>query len=153
GFNDGPFGEADNLARARNVGVKAMQDAGILKQGQGKVRLLRRDELPTDWDPTQDTRVPVWEVLQHLVRRLEDQGEAKAADLAAKLTHHQRTLARELAYRLYTTCERKKNAAEARAYNALITSWPEIEALASKGSTSQKRDRRLFDEGADAAEA
>jgi putative DNA methylase len=33
---------------------------------------------------------------------------------------------RQLAYRLYTLCERKKWADEARAYNELVTSWPAI---------------------------
>ncbi len=131
GFNDGPFGDADNLARARNVSVKGVEDAGILKQGQSKARLLRRDELPKDWDPAQDNRAVAWEFTQHLVRQLEEHGETGAAELATKLTAHQRTLARELAYRLYTTCERKKNAGEAKAYNSLITSWPEIERLAA----------------------
>jgi len=35
---------------------------------------------------------------------------------------------RNLAYRLYTLCERKGWADDARAYNELITSWPSIEA-------------------------
>ena len=38
-------------------------------------------------------------------------------------------IARELAYRLYQTCERKKLAEEARSYNALVVSWPEIVKL------------------------
>ena len=43
-------------------------------------------------------------------------------------------VARELAYRLYTVCERKKRATEALAYNGLVQSWPEIARLAREGS-------------------
>jgi putative DNA methylase len=35
-------------------------------------------------------------------------------------------LIRQLAYHLYTLCERKKWAEDARAYNELITSWHSV---------------------------
>jgi putative DNA methylase len=41
--------------------------------------------------------------------------------------------ARELAYRLYSLCERKKRAAEALSYNGLVQSWPEIARRAAEG--------------------
>ena len=41
--------------------------------------------------------------------------------------------ARELAYRLYTLCERKKRANEALAYNGLVQSWPELLRMAQAG--------------------
>jgi putative DNA methylase len=144
GFNDGLFGEADNLARARNVSVQGVVQAGILRSGQGKVRLLRRDELPKDWEPRTDGQAPIWEALQQLVKTLEERGEGSTAELAAKLAPHQRTLARELAYRLYTTCERKKQASEARPYNALIASWPEIERLADNPKVTKAEKKDMF---------
>jgi putative DNA methylase len=39
-------------------------------------------------------------------------------------------VARDLAYRLYSTCERKKWASEALAYNSLVIAWPQIARLA-----------------------
>ena len=39
-----------------------MEQAGILESKAGEVRLLRPDELPEDWDPAADRRLPVWEV-------------------------------------------------------------------------------------------
>ena len=39
-------------------------------------------------------------------------------------------VARDLAYRLYTLCERKKWAEEALAYNGLVIAWPELSKLA-----------------------
>ncbi|MFZ1444055.1 MAG: hypothetical protein WAS49_01040, partial [Candidatus Dechloromonas phosphoritropha] len=78
---------------------------------------------------TTDTRLTVWEMVHHLVRVLEASGEAAAATLVAKLGS-QAEAARELCYRLYTLCERKKRANVAMAYNGLVQSWPEITRLA-----------------------
>jgi hypothetical protein len=72
------------------------------------VRLLKPDELPKDWDPIRDHRLTVWEMVHHLIREL-DKGESAAAALVAKLGT-KAEVARELAYRLYTLCERKKRA-------------------------------------------
>jgi len=64
-----------------------------------------------------------------LIRVLDAGAEEAAAGLAAKLGARAET-ARELAYRLHTLSERKKRAAEARAYNALVQSWQEMARLA-----------------------
>jgi len=129
GFNDGEFGVANVLAQAKNTGMDGLVEAGIIVSGKGKVRLLRPTELPTDWDPTTDKRLTVWEMVHHLIRVLEAGGEGAAAALVAKLGSRAET-ARELCYRLYTLCERKKRANEAMAYNGLVQSWPEINRLA-----------------------
>ena len=121
-----------------------MVQAGILSSRGGKVRLLKPDELSANWDPTADPRLTVWEMVHHLVRVLE-QGETAAAELVAKLGSRADT-ARELAYRLYALCERKKRAQEALAYNALVQSWPEIVRLAREGSKVQTEQAGLFDE-------
>jgi putative DNA methylase len=129
-FDSGPFGVAETLAKARNVSVRGVEEAGILTSSAGKVRILRRGELPEDWDPEADKRLTVWEATQHLIKRLETQGEEAAAELLGKLGTTA-AAARDLAYRLYTTCERKGWAEEARAYNGLVVSWPELEKLAT----------------------
>lgn len=131
GFESGDFGVADVLARAKNTSVAGMVEAGIVESKRGKVRLLRPEELPDDWDPSTDSRLAAWEVVHHLVRVLESGAESAAAELVVKLGAHAES-ARELSYRLYTICERKKRAAEALSYNALVQSWPEITRLASE---------------------
>jgi putative DNA methylase len=70
-----------------------------------------------------------------LIHALGSGGESAAAALVAKLGTKAET-ARELAYRLYTLCERKKRAAEALAYNGLVQSWPEIVRLAEDNKPS-----------------
>ncbi len=128
GFQEGEFGVAAVLANAKNTAVQGLEDAGILVQGRGKVRLLKPDELPVDWDPATDTRLTSWEVVHHLIRVLETGGEAGAAKLMAALGAKAEA-ARDLCYRLYSLCERKKRANEALAYNGLVQSWPEISRL------------------------
>jgi putative DNA methylase len=128
GFAEGEFGVADVLARAKNTAVSGLVEAGILVSSRGKVRLLKPDELPVDWDPATDSRLTSWEVVHHLIRVLETGGEAGAAKLMAALGAKAEA-ARDLCYRLYSLCERKKRANEALAYNGLVQSWPEISRL------------------------
>jgi putative DNA methylase len=129
GFTDGEYGVAETLSKAKNTSVAGMVEAGILTSKGGKVRLLRPNELPADWDPETDSRLTAWEMVHHLVRALESGGEPGAATLAARLGSKAET-ARELCYRLYALCDRKKRNAEALSYNGLVQSWPEITRLA-----------------------
>src|SRR3989442_2597438 len=119
GFAEGEYGVAETLSKAKNTSVAGMVAAGILASSRGKVRLLRPDELPAGWDPTTDPRLTAWEMVHHLVRTLEAAGEAGAAALAAKLGS-KAEIARELAYRLYSLCERKKPAQEQLSDNGLV---------------------------------
>jgi len=135
-YKQGPFGEADNLARARAVSVAGVAEAGVLQSAAGQVQLLTRPELPADWDPAKDKRLTVWEATQHLIKRLEEEGEQAAAALFKDLGARVAEQARNLAYRLYTICERKKWAEEARAYNGLVLAWPELEKLAASDSAT-----------------
>ncbi|MFP4192927.1 MAG: DUF1156 domain-containing protein, partial [Candidatus Hydrogenedentota bacterium] len=128
-MDEGPFGDAETLAKAMAVSVEGLVEAGILKSAAGKVRLVRRDELDPAWDPQSDKRLTIWEVTQHLVRNLEADGEPGAAALLKRVGGGAGETARELAYRLYQTCERKKWAKEAGAYNGLVVAWPEIVKL------------------------
>src|SRR5581483_10791838 len=106
---------------------EGMQSAGIVSSRAGKVRLLKRSELSERWDPSVDSRITVWEVTQQLIHVLDTKGQDAARDLAAKVGGMAET-ARELAYRLYTLCERKGWAEEAGYYNALVVAWPAIRA-------------------------
>ena len=136
GFAEGEFGVAETLSKAKNTSIEGLVEAGILASKRGKVRLLRPGELPEGWDPATDARLTVWEMVHHLVRVLEAGGEQAAAALLAELGGRA-DVARELCYRLYTLCERKKRAAEALSYNALVQSWPEIARLAHERTRRQ----------------
>ena len=144
GFDAGDYGVAETLSKAKNTSVAGMVEAGILHSGAGKVRLLRPEELPSDWDPARDDRLTAWETVHHVIRVLES-GEEAAAELVRKLGGFAE-VARELCYRLYTVCERKKRAAEALAYNGLVQSWPEVSRLARSDATPEQAE--LFADGA-----
>ena len=137
GFDEGEYGIAETLSKAKNTSIAGIVEGGILASSGGKVRLLRPDELADDWDPTTDARLTVWEAVHNLVRLLESGGETGAARLVRQLGGVAET-ARELAYRLYTVCERKGRAAEALSYNGLVQSWPEIVRLARQEASMEQ---------------
>jgi putative DNA methylase len=124
-FDDGLYGEAEVLATAKALSISMLDETKILHSRAGKVRLLRRDELAADWNPSADHRLTVWAVTQHLIRSLDKNGETATAILASKVGGLAET-ARDLAYRLYVLCERKGWAEEAGYYNSLVVYWPAI---------------------------
>ncbi|MFN9693493.1 MAG: DUF1156 domain-containing protein [Synechococcaceae cyanobacterium] len=142
GYSERPYGDAESLAVARNISVDGVAKAGILRSAAGKVQLLRRDQLDNNWNPTSDSRLCVWEATQHLIKRLEADGEGGAAALLLQLRNlpgHGELAAncRALAYRLYNHCEKTKQAEEARSYNGLVIAWPELERQASAAANAQ----------------
>jgi hypothetical protein len=138
GFDEAGYDPAEGLARATNVPVNGLQEAGILVARSGRVRLLRRSELSDEWDPASDSRVPVWEVAQQLVKRVWDQGsEGQAAELVRKVGGLA-DAERDLAYRLYSICERRGWADDALGFNALVTAWPEIARQAASPRAVQQ---------------
>lgn len=144
GFTEGDYGIAETLSKAKNTSVHGLAEAGILSSAKGKVRLLRPEELPADWSPATDARLTHWEAVHHLIRVLTTGGESATAELVKQLGPRAET-SRELAYRLYTLCERRKRAAEALNYNALVQSWPEIMRLAhAEGEAAAPTQSQLF---------
>ncbi len=145
GTEEGPFGMAETLSKAKNTAVNGLVEAGVVKARAGKVRLVKRDELADEWDPTRDGRLTVWEATQHLIRALDKEGESGAAMMLYKLGGLAEA-ARDLAYRLYSICERKKWADEALAYNSLVIAWPELTKLAlAERSRSAETQREMFE--------
>jgi putative DNA methylase len=142
GFGEGPYGVAETLATAKNTSVSGMAADKFLISRGGKVRLVKPAELPADWDPSRDRQFTVWETVHQLIRVLEAGGEGAAAGVVVKLGARAEA-ARELAYRLYTVCERKKRAPEALSYNGLVQSWPEISRLAREGRRPSTGQREL----------
>ena len=133
GWTTGKFGEANVLATAKGTSVVGLAEAGVVESSGGNLRLLKWAELPTDWSPRDDHRVPIWEALHQLIRALNQQGESAAGSLLAQMPDKTSPII-ALTYRLYTLCERQGWAEEARAYNELQGAWSAIEqAAASAG--------------------
>src|SRR5208283_1753982 len=66
GMDDAPYGMAETLSKAKNTAVNALVESGIVHSRAGKVRLLKREELPADWNPADDNRLRHWEIVQYL---------------------------------------------------------------------------------------
>ena len=142
GFEEGEFGVAETLSKSKNTSVSGLVEAGILKSSRGKVRLLKPGELPGNWDPSKDTRLSAWEVVHHLARVVEGKGESAGAEILKALGGKADT-ARELAYRLYSLCERKKWAGEALSYNGLVICWPELIKLSIVPAATESKQGTL----------
>lgn len=126
GWAEGKYGDADVLARAKGTSVGGLVEAGVVESSAGNLRLLKWAEMPRDWSPETDNRVPVWEALHQLIRALNQDGESAAGALLARMPDKTAGLI-ALTYRLYTLCERQGWAEEARAYNELQGAWIGIE--------------------------
>ena len=122
GFNEGEFGQrgragaGEEHQRRRGRTRRAWSNAG-----RGKVKLRHwRDYDPGAWNPQSDKRPTVWEATHHLIERLNSHGETGSAALMTQMPPDMAAEARQLAYRLYSICERKGWADHARDYNALV---------------------------------
>ena len=133
GMEPGDAGDAITMAQAYAIGIGDLENAEVFSAKGGDARLLRRDELPTNWDPATDKRLTDWECAQHLARVLESPagGIDAAAALLAKMDPARSEAARMLAYRLYDICERKDRTKEAQTWNMLAQEWPSLEVAAA----------------------
>ena len=145
GLKTGEYGTANSIATARGISVESVKHAGIVDSAAGKVRILARDELDEDWDPEEDRHLTVWECLQHLVRRHEKDGISHDTAVLLKKINTQAEAVKDLAYCLYDiSANKRKDAKEATAYNALIADWTELtKAAAAIHDTSGDRQIRL----------
>jgi putative DNA methylase len=128
GYEKGVFGNADNLARARGISVDDVKHAGIAESSAGRVRIYKREELDEDWDPANDKHLTIWECLHYLLRQYEQDGLSQGtALLLKKIGSDKAEAVKDLAYCLYDiSANKRKDAKEATAYNALIADWTEL---------------------------
>ncbi|WP_198926029.1 DUF1156 domain-containing protein [Acidithiobacillus thiooxidans] len=131
GWATGKFGEADVLARAKGTSVGHLSESGVVGSSGGNLRLLKWAELPREWPPVTHSKAPIWQALHQLIRALHQDGETTAGALLARMPDQAEAI-RALAYRLYTLCERKSWAEDARAYNELVAAWNGIEQAAGE---------------------
>lgn len=145
GMAKGEYGVADSLARARGISVESVKHAGIVESAAGKVRILSRHELDDDWEPDSDNHLTVWECLQHLVRSHEKDGISHDTAVVLKKIEAKAEAVKDLAYCLYDiSANKRKDAKEATAYNALIADWTELTRQAATiHDTSGDRQIRL----------
>lgn len=123
----GEYGRAETLATALNTSVPGLERAGVLRARAGKVQLRRPEDLPDSYDPAKDVRPTMWEAVLHLSKCLEKDGPEAAGLLMRQLQAvMDLNTVKELAYLLYSICDRKRRQDSALVFNNLVTSWPEI---------------------------
>ena len=136
GFEPGAYDDAEKLFKRTDTSLEAVERAGVATGAKGKVALIPRNAMPDDWDPDADRYPTVWEVTQHLVKRLTSAGgEQAAADLLRKCRRWG-DAARDLAQWLAATSLRTRPA-EAQDFDALVTSWSELVRLAERPQLGQ----------------
>jgi putative DNA methylase len=147
GFEDGEFGEAELLSKAKVTSLSGLQHSGLVQSKGGKVRLLKPDELSDNWIPDRDGSTPIWRMTHQLLKLYfyKKSGDSMTAELLRKFGSRGDE-ARNLAYRLFDISEKKKRSQEAQGYNALVLGWPEIAALARAAGTQSVTQTGLFKE-------
>lgn len=138
GFTEGPYGEAETLASARNASIDALKRSGVITSGGGRVGLISPEDLPDDYDPRTDDRISHWEVVLHLARALDRRGIDEAGRLlsAADERGLGADILQSLAYRLYSLAEKHGWTEAGLLFNALGGSWPEIAAAARTAAST-----------------
>lgn len=131
GYKIGLFGDADNLSRARNTSLDAMERSGVLTKGGGKVQLIRPTDTHSSYDPVADPHTSNWEALHHLIRILESDGVTPAAELLrAALSRPDGAvdadLIKELGHLLFRISEANSWTKDALSFNTVVTAWPDI---------------------------
>jgi putative DNA methylase len=133
GFDEGLAGEADTLARAKNTSIGGLERGGVFRARAGKAWLVPPEELLAGYDPSRDQRISVWEVVLQITKALSESGADEAARIMAAVgSRVDMDTAKELAYLLYSICERKKWAQTGLLFNGLGTAWNDL-VTASKG--------------------
>lgn len=139
-MNAGPYGDAETLSKARNTSVASLEVSGLVDSRAGKVRLRTRAELPPVENFSGRTNLTTWEITQRMIYELQaGQTEVGAAHILRQASEIG-DLARDLAYRLYTICERNGWTQEAMGYNSLVASWSEITRLALRDMVEVKQE-------------
>ncbi|KHJ73481.1 DUF1156 domain-containing protein [Rhodococcus sp. Chr-9] len=146
GFDAGTFGDADNMARARNASLEHLERSGILTSRAGKVALLSPEALGAiysnrEYDPATDPHISTWEVVMHLARALTEKGVPAAAALLSRVPESiDRDLCKELSFLLFTIAEDSKRTQVAIEFNSLGTAWNDIVAESRNASTQLMLD-------------
>ena len=140
-FDTIKFGEADVLARAKNVSIEGLAAQGLLASVKGDVHLLDRSEV----SERVDFKAPTWLTTQQLTHALEEGGVTACAKIVSQTLGGRADGAKALAYRLFTIADKRNWQQEAFAYNSLVTAWPEIQSKAAQLAVERPMQDSLFD--------
>tara|TARA_Y100001958_G_scaffold156180_1_gene148285 strand:+ start:1193 stop:3865 length:2673 start_codon:yes stop_codon:yes gene_type:complete len=139
GYKKQAYGEAETLAKAKDISVQGLVNSGVFEADGGKAKLKHWSEMKSDWDPRVDDRLTLWECTHHMVKELVDgDGQLGAAKLAKFMGPQKADEAKELAYQLYHICNKREWAKHASDYNTLVSNWSDIKSQIPNVSEGQE---------------
>lgn len=141
GFDELPFGEADQLARAKNTSVERLAQRGVVVAVRGRAHLVEREHLPKSCDGKL-----LWHLTQRLTHEMATGGREACARLLSQLPAGDSapSRARDLAYHLFTLADQKGWTQEALVYNALINEWTDIQDTLAELRRQKPQQGGLF---------
>ena len=132
GWNKESSGLADQLARSSDTSLGALERGGILQTGGGKARLLPPDEMSEAWNALTDEALSTWEATIRLAGILQQEGADGAARMLVGVQQRvQLDTVKDLGFLLFHEAEKRSDSKTAGYFNALVTSWPDIVAMAN----------------------
>ena len=127
GYEEGAYGEAETLARAKNVAIGKLQDDGLLTAVGGRVKLLPLDTF-SDSEQLTLGDTTAWEgcfrMAYHLNRE-DGEGIVGAASVGREMGSNVESVER-LGRILYNHYDRKGDSPNAVVFNNLVTEWQRI---------------------------
>jgi putative DNA methylase len=142
GWNEAPFGRADDLAKATNASLGLLERSGVFRASAGRARLLEPIHMPPEWDPALDKEISVWEVAVRVAHALQTVGVEMAAEwMGAAASRVDMDAVKELSYLMYSICERKGWADSALLFNGLGTSWGDLTQVARQAPVRAQQDQ------------
>ncbi|MFE6739150.1 DUF1156 domain-containing protein [Streptomyces tubercidicus] len=136
-WGKGKFGDAETLSKAYNTSVRGLEDAGVTASGDSKVWLVKPADLHEGNAPGVAPRTSVWEAAMHLSRVLDGRGKHSGVDAAGELLAGIRCHGeldedsiKDLAYLLYSVCERNNWSESGQRFNNLAGSWSDLQTAA-----------------------
>ncbi|MEV6568387.1 DUF1156 domain-containing protein [Streptomyces kronopolitis] len=144
-WEKGKFGDAETLSKAYNTSMRGLEDTGVTASGDSSVWLVKPADLRESYDPGTAPRISVWEAATHLSRVLDGKGKLSGIDAAGELLAGIRRHGgldedsiKDLAYLLYSVCERNNWSESGQRFNNLVGSWQDLQTAAY---TAEKRAR------------
>lgn len=132
GWNKESSGLADQLARSSDTSLGALERGGILQTGGGKARLLPPEEMSGEWNALTDDALSIWEATVRLAGVLQSDGADGAARMLVGVQQRvQLDAVKDLGFLLFHEAEKRSDSKTAGYFNALVTSWPDIVAMAN----------------------
>lgn len=127
GWDQENAGIADQLARASDTSVGALERGGIFEAKGGKAKLISPSQLDSEWDVAADERVSVWEATIRLAAVMSKHGADQVAALLPQVQMRINLDAvKELGFLLYHEAEKKKDSKDAQLFNGLVTAWGDV---------------------------